>query len=61
MTKGILGALASIILGLVFVGVISANLNGQSHRMVVDADTFESLIQYQKETSQGHWTRGFTN
>ena len=61
MTKGILGALASIILGLVFVGVISANLNGQSHQMVVDADTFESLIQYQKETSQGHWTRGLTN
>ena len=56
MTKAILGALASITLAVVFIGVISANLNGRSHQMVVDADTFESLIQYQKETSQGNWT-----
>ncbi len=61
MTKGILGALASIILMAVFVGVISSNLNGHSHQMVVDADSFKAMIEYQKETSQGNWTSGATN
>ena len=61
MTKGILGALASISLMAVFVGVISSNLNGHSHQMVVDADSFKAMIQYQKETSQENWTRWSSN
>ena len=56
MTKAILGALASITIAVVFLGVISANLNGQTHQMVVGADSFKSMIEYQKETSQGNWT-----
>ena len=56
MTKAILGALASITIAVVFLGVISSNLNGQTHQMVVGADTFKAMIEYQKETSQGNWT-----
>lgn len=55
MTKAILGALASITIAVVFLGVISANLNGQTHQMVVGADSFKAMIEYQKETSQGNW------
>ena len=55
MTKAILGALASITIAVVFLGVISTNLNGQTHQMVVDADSFNAMINYQKETSQGNW------
>ena len=61
MTKGILGALASIFLMAVLVGVISSNLNGHSHQMVVDADSFKAMIEYQKETSQDNWEKGLTN